>query len=339
MSGLENLQTRIQYRGGKQEGRMIKDKEKALKKALLYSYQACTAVLADGREFRCLINPDKLKTNYDDKIISIPFKDICVGRNNLAADSEQPVTSGTKPQGKTSEGEEEIGMKAGDVFKWKETNSDWLVYLQRIEEDAYFRAEIRRCRYEVKINDTIYKVYAAAIDRDEISWITKQNISFNELNYGLNMFITKNQETEDFFHRFTIVEVNGKPWEVQAVDAVSTDGIIQVSLKEYYQNSIQKEVAENNIVPKLRIMRAAPDIKAAINGSTTVYPYDELIYTIDNYDGEGVWSISNTKAKILTQSNKEVSIVVTSGRSGTFDLIYRKNDGQEEILTVSIESF
>ena len=197
MSGLENLQTRIQYRGGKQEGRMIKDKEKALKKALLYSYQACTAILADGREFRCLINPDKLKTNYDDKIISIPFKDICVGRNNLAADSEQPVTSGTKPQGKTSEGEEEIGMKAGDVFKWKETNSDWLVYLQRIEEDAYFRAEIRRCRHEVKINDTIYKVYAAAIDRDEISWITKQNISFNELNYGLNMFITKNQETEN----------------------------------------------------------------------------------------------------------------------------------------------
>lgn len=337
MSGLENLQTRIQYRGGKQEGRMIKDKEKALKKALLYSYQACTAILADGREFRCLINPDKLKTNYDDKIISIPFKDICVGRNNLAADSEQPVTSGTKPQGKTSEGEEEIGMKAGDVFKWKETNSDWLVYLQRIEEDAYFRAEIRRCRHEVKINDTIYKVYAAAIDRDEISWITKQNISFNELNYGLNMFITKNQETEDFFHRFTIVEVNGKPWEVQAVDAVSTDGIIQVSLKEYYQNSIQKEVAEQKETLKARAVK--PAIQSAIIGEVTVYPYDELTYTIENYEGEGVWIISNTKAKILAQSNKEVSIMVTSGRSGTFDLIYRKNDGQEEILTVSIESF
>ena len=337
MSGLENLQTRIQYHGGKQEGRMIKDKEKALKKALLYSYQACTAILADGREFRCLINADKLKTNYDDKIISIPFKDICVGRNNLAADSEQPVTSGTKPQGKTSEGEEEIGMKAGDVFKWKETNSDWLVYLQRIEEDAYFRAEIRRCRHEVKINDTIYKVYAAAIDRDEISWITKQNISFNELNYGLNMFITKNQETEDFFHRFTIVEVNGKPWEVQAVDAVSTDGIIQVSLKEYYQNSIQKEVAEQKETLKARAVE--PAIQSAIIGEVTVYPYDELTYTIENYEGEGVWIISNTKAKILAQSNKEVSIMVTSGRSGTFDLIYRKNDGQEEILTVSIESF
>lgn len=335
MSGLENLQTRIQYRGGKQEGRMIKDKEKALKKALLYSYQACTAILADGREFRCLINPDKLKTNYDDKIISIPFKDICVGRNNLAADSEQPVTSGAKPQGKTSEGEEEIGMKAGDVFKWKETNSDWLVYLQRIEEDAYFRAEIRRCRHEVKINDTIYKVYAAAIDRDEISWLTKNSISFNELNYGLTMYITKNQETEDFFHRFTIIELNGKPWEVQVVDSVSTDGIIQVSLKEHYQNSIQKEIETY----KEDMTTFKREREKIIQGATITYPYDIQSYTIVGYDGEGQWYVSNNKAKIVSQSNSEATIEVISGRSGTFDLIYKKNDGQEEILTVSIESF
>lgn len=339
MSGLDTLQTRIQYRGGKQEGRMIKDKEKALKKALLYSYQACTAILADGREFRCLINPDKLKTNYDDKIISIPFKDICIGgKNKDATNSQSPVQTGIQTPGeKTSEGEEEIGMKAGDVFTWKETNSHWLVYLQRIEEDAYFRAEIRRCRHEVKINDNIYKAYAAAIDRDEISWITKQNVSFNELNYGLNMYITKNAETEDFFHRFTIVEVNGKPWEVQAVDAISTEGIIQISLKEYYQNSIEKEVANNSIIPKARAVE--PTVMSSIDGATTVYPYDELVYTIENYDGDGEWFISNTKAKILSQSTHEVSIMVTSGRSGTFDLIYRKNDGQEENLTVSIESF
>jgi hypothetical protein len=51
-----------------------------LKRALLYSYQAETAVLSDGREFRCLINPDKNKPAYDNKIISIPFKDICLNK-------------------------------------------------------------------------------------------------------------------------------------------------------------------------------------------------------------------------------------------------------------------
>ena len=65
MSGLEDLKIRLQYNGGyKQESRMQLDKLRTLKKALIYSYQAATAILEDGREFRCLINPDKLKVDY-----------------------------------------------------------------------------------------------------------------------------------------------------------------------------------------------------------------------------------------------------------------------------------
>jgi hypothetical protein len=40
---------------------MYEDKRRSLRKALLYSYQSNTAILSDGREFRCLINPDKNK--------------------------------------------------------------------------------------------------------------------------------------------------------------------------------------------------------------------------------------------------------------------------------------
>ena len=101
MSGLDNLNTRIGYRGGKQQDRLISGKLASLKRALLYSYQAATAVLEDGREFRCLINPDKLKEDYDDKIISIPFEDVCLNKPRV---------------GKTSEGIETIGMKTGDTF-------------------------------------------------------------------------------------------------------------------------------------------------------------------------------------------------------------------------------
>ena len=75
MQGLSNLNLRLSYSGGNQEGRMQTDKLKSLKKALLYSYQAATAILQDGREFKCLINPDKNKIDYEDKIISIPYKD------------------------------------------------------------------------------------------------------------------------------------------------------------------------------------------------------------------------------------------------------------------------
>jgi len=46
---LELLNKRLQYSGGDQEHRMIKDKLISLKRALLYSYQAATAKLADNR--------------------------------------------------------------------------------------------------------------------------------------------------------------------------------------------------------------------------------------------------------------------------------------------------
>lgn len=76
---LETMKERINYNGGKeQESRMNADKLRTLKKALLYSYQAATARLTDGREFRCLINPDKNKPAYDNKILSIPYKDVCL---------------------------------------------------------------------------------------------------------------------------------------------------------------------------------------------------------------------------------------------------------------------
>lgn len=103
MSGLENLQARLQYCGGKnQKNRLSLGKVNSLKKALLYSYQSATAILSDGREFRCLINKDKTKITGDDKIISIPFEDICLNEKEINK--------------KTSEGIQKINMKPGDVF-------------------------------------------------------------------------------------------------------------------------------------------------------------------------------------------------------------------------------
>jgi hypothetical protein len=51
-----------------------------------------------------LINPDKNKPDYDNKILSIPYKDICLNAPRI---------------GKTTQGEEEVGIKPGDVFVWK----------------------------------------------------------------------------------------------------------------------------------------------------------------------------------------------------------------------------
>lgn len=118
MSGLDTMSTRLKYAGGdRQVNRMNEDKLRSLKKALLYSYQSATAILADGREFRCLINPDQIKNIYDNKYISIPFEDICLNEKEISADGKIQIR-------KTTEGLQEIGMKPGDVFTWKENGTD-----------------------------------------------------------------------------------------------------------------------------------------------------------------------------------------------------------------------
>ena len=320
MSGLENLNKRLNFRGGKQEGRMQQGKLETLKKALIYSYQAATAKLSDGREFRCLINPDKIKENYDDKIISIPFEDICLN---------------AEPIGKTLQGQVKIGMKAGDVFEWKETGTYWLVYLQRLEEDAYFRAEIRRCQYEVQVGEDTYKVYVRGPGGADISWHTKQTaISWNDLNYDAVMYITKNEKTMEAFKRFDIVEIAGKPWEVQMVDRLTTEGIITINLKEYYQNSIRDEAEE-----KLQeIEEQKPEVTSLINGDKTVYPYDEKTYSIATEISGGEWLVSNKKAVILEQNEQVVKLAIVWGKSGSFDILYKREGFEDIILPIEIKS-
>lgn len=321
MSGLDNLNTRLGYRGGKQQDRLIEGKLTALKRALLYSYQAATAVLEDGREFRCLINPDKLKEDRDDKIISIPFEDVCLNAPRV---------------GKTNEGIQTIGMKTGDVFTWKETDTKWLVFLQRLEERAYFRAEIRKCEYSIEINGRPYWFFVRRYGQEDALWHTSKGISWNELNYSLILYIAKDEFTKEYFKRFQIIEFGGQPWEVQDINIYSTDGFVTVLLKEHYNNTIEEQVEEEKQNNENN-SSTDENLSVKIKGELIVYPYDEVEYTIEGISG-GYWEINGTKAKILNQTSETVSVAITTGRSGSFELLYKK-DGEDDIVTtVTIDS-
>lgn len=322
MSGLENLQARLQYCGGKnQKNRLSLGKVNSLKKALLYSYQSATAILSDGREFRCLINKDKTKITGDDKIISIPFEDICLNEKEINK--------------KTSKGIQKINMKPGDVFTWKETNTDWLVYLQKLEETAYFRAEIRNCRYSFSIDEKTYKVFARKKDLSDISWHKTKEISWNDLDYSLEMYITKDEITKDYFKRFDIIELDNKPWEVQAADAMSVEGIVMVALKEYYNNSIEKEIEkEKETINENTVLN-----NSAIKGPTIVYPYDLVTYAIENAKN-GTWILDSKKAiiKEVNDKNNTVNIEIISSRSGSFKLKYIRENEEDIVLDITIGS-
>ena len=161
MSGLSNLNKRLQYYGGNIEGRMNKDKLRGLNNAAKFAYQAETAILSDEREFKCLINRDKTSEDKDDKILSIPYKAICLNAPRI---------------GKTSEGLVDTNVKVGDVFTWKETDTHWMIYLQHLNESAYFLADIRRCDQVVEINDKKYWVYIKGPTSKGIDWKQKNNL-------------------------------------------------------------------------------------------------------------------------------------------------------------------
>ena len=319
---LELLNKRLKYQGGNQQQRFINDKLRGLKRALLYSYQAATAILKDEKEFRCLINPDKNKPAYDNKILSIPYKDICLNAPKI---------------GKTSQGVIDIDIKPGDVFTWKQTNTHWLVYLESLEEDAYFRSEIRRCDQQVKINDNSYWVYIRGPVETSIEWSQKAGIEWNSLNYSLVMYITADENTNNYFERFKTVKVldprynTEKTWQVVGVDPYYGDGIIQVFLDEYFENSIADAIAAE-VQPQTPIDESIP----YIDGPIEVPQYSKAYYEIHNAEN-GKWFVEwkNTQYD-LDCDLKILSLEIPIGELETFKLIYRRQNEEDIVLNIKI---
>lgn len=315
MSGYESLKKRLEFYGGNAEGRMQQDKLRSLRKALLYSYQAATCTLADDRKFRCLINPDKLKPDYDHKIISIPYKDIELSK---PFDGE-----------KTLPGMETIGMKCGDVFYWDDTKTYWLVYMEHIEEDAYFRAEIRLCEKEVTINDTTYHIYWKGPDETTIAWNQKKDTIWNDMNYTAEFYITSNEETLEYLHRFAQVKIDEQTWEVQAVNPAYGEGIIKVCLKEYFNDPIADARAEEK--------KQEPDPEYYIVPAI-VKPYEVVTFVAEGMTGGGIWTASDSKCiKFESKSGNTVTGTIIRGKSGEFNLSYKVGN-RITTQTITIES-
>jgi hypothetical protein len=138
----------------------------------------------------------------DDKMLSIPFKDICLNK--------------ARPEGATtSTGKEEIGVKCGDVIEWKENGTHWIIYSQYLQEIAYFRGLMRQCENEaLEIDGHKFWYYLKGPDEKGIDWQKTKHFIFNELNYTVEIYISNTTVTNEFFHRFKNIEIKGRPFEV-----------------------------------------------------------------------------------------------------------------------------
>ena len=145
------------------------------------------------------------------------------------------------------------------------------------------------------------------------------------------IYITEDENTLDFFHRFAKIKIDGKQYQVSTVNSYKAEGIIQVYLQEYYTNTIEDE--GYNPPQQEEIISEGP----SIIGDTVVKPYDIVTYQGESLPS-GYWEIDNIKkARIInTDDNFEVTIEVVSGKSGNFTLLY-KNNNNEEIVSLPIK--
>lgn len=322
--GLHNQKRILNYYGGTtQQVRMIKDKRRSLDRALLYSYQAAsiekvsgekntdngfTPIGVDEKEnkiIKALINPNKLKLDYDDKIISVPS---------------------------------EAGLTTGDIFEWKGTDTKWIIYLQDLTELAYFRGDIRKCSYVLRwlnAENKICESYCAVRGPVEtkINYIQKNGISVDEPNHSLNIYMPKNKETVAYFKRYSKFYLTRcdedndfRCWRVEATDDISTPGILEVTAVEYYANDDADDlingIVGGNIPEKEAINK--PNVEILLDGETFIKPKKEYVYKYKGLNNS-VWSIDKkypVKWSTNPEDTSELTLKWNSNYSGQFEITY-----------------
>lgn len=332
--GAIHTQHRLDAAGGfTQQDRMIRDKRRTLDRAVQYSYQGAYVrkyipdnieVMEGERQVapvRALINPNKLKQDYDDKVISIGY---------------------------------EYDFRTGDVFEWCNTGTYWLIYLQDLTELAYFRGDIRRCTYTIEwLDDEGNKHSTMAAVRGpvetKINFIQKHQISVDQPNYSLNILMPQNEETLAYFKRYSkfYLQDSSICWRVEAIDWISTPGILQVVAVEYYANETEDDV-EKGLVKAFVKRNVEPELDPNVDimGPTFIKPKIEYEYHIDTNATRGTWYLDGPKVpvhleKVINEDNTPtVKVTWLAPYSGQFILWYGDKNGHFKNFskTIVVES-
>lgn len=324
VDGEKHMNDALLARGGfPQQERMIRDRRKAMDAASMYSFQAaqlkkvqdCLNLDFDysqAKPVRGLMNSNKLKVDYDEKILSVGF---------------------------------EHDFDVGDIFEWHRTNSFWIIYIQDLSELAYFKGQVRRCQYQIKWRDENGKdkhtyVSVRGPVETKIKSLDVHNKTIDIPNYSLNIIMPKNEDTMHQFQRYSKFYLTDAYdpdsricWRVEATDSISTPGILEVTAVEYYSNKDEDEI-DVGLVGTLitEPENPNPDNPKAIifiSGETFIKPRKEFVYTIRVKAGANIhWKVDKKypvelREFINDEGFPSVGVKWLSTYSGQFDLEYK----------------
>lgn len=304
---LDMMQARLAVRGGvSQQDRMISDKRKNLDNIIKYSYQGAKIWIEETfTEAPALINPNIIKQDYDDKILSIGF---------------------------------EYGVKPGTIFTWMNTDTHWLVYLQDLTELAYFKGDCRRCKHEIKWKDengklqSCYMAIRGPIETS-INTAIKEGISLDFPNHSLNILLPKTEETMSYFTRYSKFYLNDSEicWRVEAFDDVSMPGILELSAVEYYGNDQEDFMGIVGALVVDPIPPAPQDTE--IKGEVFIRPKKTYVYSCDGATKDS-WSYDSKLPLQVTFDGDTISIYWNSTYRGQF--VLKCGDKEKTIVVESL---
>lgn len=311
MENLELMKMRAKaLNNDRQIERMVRDKLRSLHRSLLYSYQSAWIQKIDSDEKnRALINPDKIKFDYDEKVVSIDPK---------------------------------WGYKTGDVFEWKNTGTYWLILKQELTEIAYFRGNCRRCQAlqifdkETGKTETCWMAIRGPVET-KIDEIQKNGISVDRPNLTINAYVSLSEKTRKWFNRYQKFSFAGRTWQVNTVDDISTPNILEFTAQENYECD-----HEDLIIDITDPNPEVPEIENTIIGETFISPLVSNIYQVkyETYGAE--WNISlpsenkdiDDVLEYEIQEDNSIRVTWTAMVSGSFVITY--GDIQRTIIVQSL---
>lgn len=291
-------------------------------RATKHSYQAArfNRYPEYEKEVVGVFNPVTINQDYDTKMISTPF---------------------------------DSGYKVGDVFRWENTQTLWIIYNQNLTELAYFRGSTRRCNYMVRwvngereLCETPISVIGPSMP-DHTRMINGMMAgSFIVPSGNLICLVTDNQKNREYFHDDQTFIILGISYRVTNIDRLSMPGVIQIHATEYTTNMIEDDV-EEDIRNAWNIQPIIPEHQSeyGIEGPVSVKPYEEAEFTA--IVKGGTWFIAENReggkrlpAKFVEYdcSQKVVHVYWDAPQRGGYTLLYELPDGTRYERYILVES-
>ena len=316
---VDDQATHLETMGGyRQQDRMIRAKRQSLDRALHYSYQAAeiSPVNDPQKRHRALINPNVVKQDYDDKVLSVRY---------------------------------EHNYKTGDVFTWharqgdNTVDSQWIIYLQDLTELAYFKGDIRKCNYYVRwLNEDKEELGRWFAIRGpvetKINYFQKEGVSMDTPNHTLSILMTKDEETVKYFKRYAKFYVTGVDeltdaicWRVVATDTMSMPGVLQITALEYYAN--EAEDYDGLVGSLVAVPSVDGDIGNLIQGKNFIKPKMSYLY---EYTGtqDGDWTVDSKSPVDVVIKDKTIEITWLKTYGGEITLSF--GDSSKKITVESL---